>query len=100
MKLNRAREICRQVAADRVRWGRHGGFNMYSEQQVLDALVELHDADIFDAQDYKEELTKSNRAKGAAEARAVKFKHKMQTLEAKLEAAQERIQELENELGR
>lgn len=99
-ELEKAAAICKQVAEDRARWGKHGGFNMYSEQQVLDALVALGQHDVFDQADERAARIAANRAKGAAEARAVKFKHKMQTLEAKLELANETIQELKNELGR
>lgn len=96
--LDKAAEICAQVAADRIRWGKHGGFNQYSEEQVADALVALHNADVFGMQGEKEERIKANRAKGAAEARAVKFKLRASTLESKLEVANERIAELEKEL--
>jgi len=79
MNFEKAKEILNQVAADRVRWGRHGGFNMYSELDVLDALVFIHSEGYLDvdpevALDMKSQMTASNRAKGAAEARERKYK--------------------------
>lgn len=82
------------VVNDRIRWGKHGGFNQYSKQEVLDALVHLHESGVFvgienldEGENLKAQLTASNRAKGAAEARAIKYK-------ALLDTANTRIEEL------
>jgi len=79
MNFEKAKEILDQVAADRIRWGKHGGFNMYSDNDVLDALVYIHSEGFLqidgdEALDMKSQLTASNRAKGAAEARERKYK--------------------------
>lgn len=73
-ELERARQICESVAAQRARWGRHAGFGEYTADEVLDALMALYEAGGLEEGISRDELSKANRAKGAAEARAKRYK--------------------------
>jgi hypothetical protein len=90
MNIEKAVEMCRGVAEERIRWGKHAGFGDNSSSEVLDALVCIYESGMLEAGDAEKEREKrilANRQKGAAEARAKRA-------ENKLAAANERIKEL------
>jgi hypothetical protein len=98
MKLLKAKAIAKDVAAERKRWGKLGGFGAYHADDVLDALVELHDAGVLekDATELSKALTKSNRQKAAALAReqgakkeAANLREMVHELEQRLSAYEE-----------
>ena len=76
-QLAKAAEICKHVAEQRKRWGKMaslGDGGLYSDGDILDALVVMHDVDLFNVVDEKEARILANRQKGMAEARAKKYK--------------------------
>ena len=90
--LTKAKQICAETAAHRIRWGRHAGVPpSVNDTQLLDALVALHDSGVLSLEpeqdDLRSDLILSNRQKGMAEARAKKYK-------GQLDAANKRIKEL------
>lgn len=85
MDLERAKEICNEVAAQRKRWGRHAGFHPHSDWEVLDALVLISEEGLFDREDQHDDLVLANRQKGMAEARATKYKKELDELKKQLQ---------------
>lgn len=91
-KMDRAKAlvIVTDVAAARKRWGRHSGFGEYPEAEVLDALLFIAEEGLLDfttsAAELKIALTASNRAKGAAESRAIKYKSLLDVANKNLKA--------------
>lgn len=82
MDLEKAALICKTIAEDRTRWGRHAGFTSYAQHEVLDALVAIHDAGLFESVGKHEEVVLANRQRAAAEARASKYKKQLDELKA------------------
>jgi hypothetical protein len=70
MELEKAQQICRAVAMEAKRWGKHAGFASYHEDDVRQALVTCHESGLFELTGEKEARVLANRQKGAAEARA------------------------------
>lgn len=102
MDFTKAQKLCHDVAEDRRRWGRHGGFNNYSKDEVLDALVVINDMGYFELGDERDQRVAANRARGAAEARAHKYKAQLDDannnileLTKALEAAEKRIENMQ-----
>lgn len=97
-KIDKAREICAAVASNRARWGRHAGFGSYSEAEVLDALVEIHEEGYLDSIDNpRKALSAANRAKGAAEAREQKYKGQLEFANEQIRALTIALEESEEE---
>ncbi len=96
-QLGQAQQICDHVAKQRKRWGRHAGFGDFSQEQVLDALVALHEEGMFEQLDEALDVAAANRRAGAAEARESKTRKRLENVEAQLTAALARIEELEGE---
>lgn len=103
-ELDKARAICESVAKQRARWGRHAGFGDFTPEELLDAVMALYEAGGLEAGISRDELSKANRAKGAAEARAKRYKAQLddankniviltKALEEAAEQAKERTQE-------
>ena len=86
MDLERAKQICNDVAAQRKRWGKHAGFHPHSKASVLDALVLISEQGLFDREDQHDDLVLANRQKGMAEARATKYKKELDELKEQLQA--------------
>ena len=87
MELERAKDICRDLAEHKKRWGRHAGNGEYTDETVREALLSCYEYGLFDASVDKDAVTLANRQKGAAEARATRYK-------AQLDDAHKRIEEL------
>ena len=86
-QLKKAIDICRGAADDRKRWGRHASFTVHTETQIMDALVCINDSGLLEMGGEKEARIAANRAKGMAEARAIKYKNQ-------LDSCKDRIKEL------
>lgn len=100
MDLEKAAKICADVAEDRKRWGRNAGFANYHQSDVLDAMVAVHEAGLFDEIGKHEELVLANRQKGAAEARATRAQHKVEALQDELERTQKQLADLKEKKGK
>lgn len=100
---DKAVAIVSRVAEQRKRWGKHSGFAEYTEDDVLDALLFIHGAGLLDFEgDYaqaKEDMTASNRAKGAAEARAKKYKGQLDALQEQLGVMVIALEDAEGEIS-
>ena len=85
-ELKNAKKIVAHVAAQRKRWGLLSGFGEYSQEEVLDALMAIHNANILDidGDDLREQVTKANRAKGAAVSRELRQKQISDELRAEV----------------
>jgi hypothetical protein len=98
-RLEEARKIVKRVAEQRKRWGKQAGMGEFSEYEILEALKEIDDAGILDAPPFsKEEITKQNRAKGAAEARAKKYKGLLDAANVNIKDLTEALEDAENEI--
>ena len=80
--ISKAKEIVSETAKHRARWGRHAGIPpQFSDEQVLDALVSLQESGLLEVEDNVDELRSqlatANRQRGAAEARAKKYKNQL-----------------------
>ena len=96
--LLKAAEICTHVAESRKRWGRHAGFGEYTPETVLDALLAIHEAGLFELEGEKDARIASNRAKGAAEARAKKYKDQLDEKTKELRDALRALESMEKHL--
>jgi 5-methylcytosine-specific restriction endonuclease McrBC regulatory subunit McrC len=96
MNLELAKKICEEVGAERKRWGRHAGSAGYREDEVLDALMTVHEEGLFDSKVDKDALTKANRTKGAAEARAKRYKNQLDDANTKIEMLTKALEDAEN----
>ena len=85
MDLDKAKQICYDMADMRARWGKHASFNPHSKADVLDALVVIAHEGLFDREDNHDDLVKANRQKGMAEARATKYKKEVDELKKELQ---------------
>jgi len=85
MTLEKAAQICADVAKERIRWGRHAGRAGHRESDVLDALRVAHEEGLFDNAGEKVARVKANRQKAAAEARATKAQNQVKELQEKIE---------------
>lgn len=92
MTTEEAKRICKELAEHKKRWGKLAGNAGISEAKIRAALVMLYDAGQFDIENDKVDVVAANRAKGAAEARAKKYKNQ-------LDEANEKIVMLEAELA-
>lgn len=102
MDFTKAKQLCHDVAEDRKRWGRHGGFNNYSKDEILEALIVIDEMGYFELGDERDQRVSANRARGAAEARAFKYKAQLDDannnileLTKALEAAEKRIENMQ-----
>ena len=91
MNAEEAKGICKELAEHKKRWGRLSGNARIPEAKIRDALITLYEKGMFDIDDDRVDVVAANRAKGAAEARAKKYKNQ-------LDEANARIQELEKAL--
>ena len=80
MDINKAARICSDVAENYARWGKHAGFGDFSQREVMDALILLHNEGVFSYPDEHEARVLANRQKAAAEARAIKYKGQLDEL--------------------
>ena len=97
--LAKAQEIVSNVIQARARWGKHAGFDVYSDQEVLDALVVIGNAGFLEAElgeNLREALTAANRAKGAAEARESKYKGQLAHAHEQIAVLTEALEEAED----
>lgn len=92
MELSEAKAVCAELAELKKRWGRHAGNGPYNDATVRKALLVVYEAGLFDIEDNHADIVLANRQKGAAEARATKYK-------ADLDKANARIQELEKQVN-
>jgi len=95
MDLDKARQICRDVADEAKRWGKHAGFAGYHQQDVLDALIICHKEGLFDLVGEKEARITANKGKGAAEARAKRAQNLLEAARKDLAACEKVIEKLE-----
>lgn len=86
MTLDKAKQICHDIAAGRIRWGKQAGFHPHSKASILDALVLIDQEGLFDREDQHDDLVLANRQKGMAEARATKYKKELDELKKELQA--------------
>lgn len=80
MTVEKAKHICAELAAHKKRWGRHSGNAGIPEAEIREALILLADKGMFDHDDARIDVVAANRAKGAAEARATKYKKELDEL--------------------
>lgn len=99
MTLEQAASICKDVALERIRWGRHAGRAGHRQEDVLDALVAAHEAGLFDSVGEKEARVKANRQKAAAEARATKAQNKVEELQEQVEKLKAQLAESKGKSG-
>ena len=92
MDLTKAKEVCAELAELKKRWGRHAGNGQYSDATIREALLCCHEAGLFDIDEKHADVVLANRQKGAAEARATKYKNELDAAQEKLKEA---LQELE-----
>jgi hypothetical protein len=89
MNINEARNMVREVAESRQRWGKHAGFGPYHEDDVMDALILVYEGGFLDLDtaaltEMKEKVTLAHRQAGAAKARAEKYKGQVDSLNARI----------------
>lgn len=96
--LDKAKRIVARVIEQRQRWGKNAGFAEYSEADVLDALVAIADAGFLEfTGEEHDKIVASNRAKGAAEARATKYKNQLDHANEQIRALTIALEESEDE---
>ncbi|MHC4371672.1 MAG: hypothetical protein ACYSW8_28995 [Planctomycetota bacterium] len=100
MNLELAKQICTEVGAERKRWGRHAGAGQWRSEDLLDALMCVYEAGLFDSKIDKDALTKANRAKGAAEARAKRYKGQLDDLNVQYAELVIKLEEAEAQIDR
>ena len=87
MDIEEAKGICKELAEHKIRWGRLAGNANIPEAKIRAALILLYEQGLFDVENDRIDVVAANRAKGAAEARAKKYKNQ-------LDEANKRIEEL------
>lgn len=84
-RLEKAKALIEDIVALQKRWGKHGGLGAHHPDQVLDALVVVHEGGYLgrgdDAAELRAALTLANRQLGASKAREIKLKSRIKELE-------------------
>jgi len=104
VNIEKAKIMVKHVASDRKRWGKNADFGSYHQADVLDALVMIHDEGYLDFQgedfaEMKKALTKANRQRAAADARAKKYHQEVDYLQSRNREIIERLEEKENTIA-
>lgn len=76
MTLERAENLVAHVVRERARWGKMFDADSLNLEEVLDALVFLHENESQTEKDLRESLRKSQQQLGAAKAREARLKKK------------------------
>jgi hypothetical protein len=86
MDLKKAAEICKAIAAEAARWGKHAGFASYHADEVREALITIDEAGLFDLEGEKEARISANKNAGAAKARAVRSQKALELARKQIES--------------
>jgi hypothetical protein len=86
VELLKAAQICREVAEESKRWGKHAGFAGYHEEDVREAIIEIHKAGLFDLEGERELRIAARKELGAAKARAARAQNIVDDLRKQLKS--------------
>jgi DNA-binding transcriptional regulator PaaX len=100
MELLKAKQICKDIAVEAKRWGRHAGFAGYHEDDVRHALIKVDSSGLFDLEGEKEARVSANKNAGAAKARAARAQKKVERLEKITKDQQEVIDLLKKRIAK
>jgi len=97
MDKDNALKIAGQIAAQKVRWGRHYNITSdYSDETVAKVIMALSQAEAAGPEMVpKDQLSAANRRAGAAEAREKNLRQRIEALTKDLKRCQQRLYELD-----